>query len=79
MKILMLKTKRIQFFENENKNEDIITSEIENNITEQLPYSQNDDIPIVGVDDLEENENTCDTKFKEGDRIHNKKIWQRHH
>ena len=60
-------------FENENKNEDIITSEIENNITEQLPYSQNDDIPIVGVDDLEENENTCDTKFKEGDRIHNKK------
>ena len=25
------------------------------------------------IADLEENENTCDTKFKEGDRIHNKK------
>lgn len=53
--------------------EQIVTSEIETNDIEELPYSQNDDIPIVGVDDLEENENTCDTKFKEGDRIHNKK------
>ena len=61
--------------ENENQDEekDIITSEIESNIDEELPYSKNDDIPIVGIDDLEKNENISDTKFKEGDKIYNKK------
>ena len=53
--------------------EDIILSEIENNTKEELPYSNNDDIPIVGIDNLDKNENINDTNFKEGDRIHNKK------
>ncbi len=52
--------------------EEVVSSEIENNDIENLPYSENDDIPIVETEDLDLVQHN-DTKFKEGDRIHNKK------
>lgn len=55
----------------ENLDENIEESIVEN--IKELPYSKNDEIPIVGIDDLGKNESTSNTKFKEGDRIHNKK------
>ena len=40
---------------------------------EELPYSQNDNIPIVNTDDLNEEDKKDYTKFREGDKIYSKK------
>ena len=40
---------------------------------EELPYSQNDNIPIVNTDDLNEEDKKHDTKFRGPDKIYSEK------